>query len=374
MLRNHKFVVVGEDYYHTLGAIRALGEQGIYPDFIGAKYKTRIASKSRYINCAHLVDSCEEAYEVLLREYSGLEDKPFVITADDDIQEMLDSNYEELRKDFILFNAGKNGRIKRFMDKKEILDLAEKHGFNVLRTVVVERGEIPDDLVYPIITKSISPLVGGWKKDVHICYSDAELAEAYKTIKSPQVLLQRFIEKKNEYCLDGFTVNQGKNMFVPTTTSYNYPIRGYYSPYMTVYPLSNEDIRSKLQNMMEEIGFEGIFSAEFLIDGDGTFYFTEINFRFSTWGYIASTLGMSIPYLWAEATLSGVINDSWYKPIPDHYTAMVEPIDYGKRVIEGHTSLADWLIDFKNAGCTFYLSEKDPEPFYEMVRNWESLS
>ena len=374
MIRNHKFIIVGEDYYNTLGVIRSLGINGIYPDFIAVKYKTRMASKSKYVDKVHLVDTPEEAYEVLVKEYRGLNMKPFVITAADDVQEMIDNNYENLKKDFILFNAGKNGRIKQFMDKKAILDLAEKHGFNVLKTIVVDRGEIPDGLVYPIITKSISPNVGGWKKDVHICYSDEELQEAYKTIKSPQVLLQKFIEKKNEYCLDGFTINQGKNIFIPTTTTYNYPIRGYYSPFMTVYPLEDKTIEHNLLNMMKEIGFEGIFSAELLVDSDGTFYFTEINFRFSTWGYISAKLGMSIPYLWAEATLSGVINKNWYKLIPDNYTAMVEPIDYGKRVIEGDTSLADWLIDFKNTDCTFYMDEKDPIPFYEMVNNWQQLS
>ncbi len=374
MVRNHKFIIVGEDYYNTLGAIRALGVQGIYPDFLAVKYKTRMASMSKYVNVVHKVETPKEAYEVLLKEYRGLDVKPFVITAADDVQEMIDNNYEDLKKNFILFNAGRNGRINYFMDKKAILNLAEKHGFNVLKTVVVENGVIPDGIKYPIITKSISPNVGGWKKDVHICYSDDELREAYKSIQSPQVLIQRFIEKKNEYCLDGFTINQGRKMFIPTTTTYNYPIRGYYSPYMTVYPLGDKDLEKKLLNMMSEIGFEGIFSTEFLVDGDGTFYFTEINFRFSTWGYISAKLGMSIPYLWAEATLSGVINDNWYKSIPDNYTAMVEPIDYGKRVVEGNTSLADWLIDFKNTNCTFYMDEKDPMPFYEMVENWKSLS
>ena len=374
MVRNHKFIIVGEDYYNSLALIRALGTQGIYPDFIAVKYKTRMASMSKYVNLVHKVETPREAYRVLLKEYRGLDLKPFVITTADDVQEMIDNDYIELKKDFILFNAGQNGRIKHFMDKKAILDIAEKHGFNVLKTIVVEKGTIPREIQYPIITKSISPNVGGWKKDVHICYSDDELREAFKNIKSPQVLIQKFIEKKNEYCLDGFTINQGKNMFVPTTISYNYPIRGYYSPYFTVYPLADKDMEHKLLNMMGEIGFEGIFEAEFLVDGDGTFYFSEINFRFSPWGYISAKLGMSIPFLWAEATLSGVINNNWYKTIPDGYTAMVEPIDYGKRVIEGNTSLADWMIDFKKADCCFYLDEKDPEPFYEMVKNWKNLS
>ncbi len=143
---------------------------------------------------------------------------------------------------------------------------------------------MPNDIVYPIITKSISPNVGG-KADVHICNNENELRTAYEKIKSPKVLIQKFIEK-NEYCLDGFAINQGKKIFMPTVSIYNYTIRGYYSPYMTVFPFSDEKMKASIVGMLSEIGFEGIFSLEFLIDADGTYYFTEVNFRHSTWSYI----------------------------------------------------------------------------------------
>lgn len=374
MVRNHRFVVVGEEHYNPLGVIRALGEQGINPDFIAIEGKSKVASKSKYVRKNHYVSDFHKAYDVLTEEYGGQKEKPFVITTDDDIQQLLDENYDRMSKEFIFFNAGENGRITKYMNKKEILDLAVKHGLQVLPTVMVDRGKIPSDLAYPIITKSISPNVGGWKADVHICNNADELRSAYENIKSPQVLLQRFIEKKNEYCLDGFAVNRGRKMFVPTASSYNYPIRGYYSPYMTVYPFDDEKMKTALTGMLSEIGFEGIFSIEFLIDGDGTYYFTEINFRNSTWAYIAAKLGMPLPILWAEAMLSGDINKGWYKIIPDHYTAMVEPIDYAKRIWGGDITLADWLIDFKMTDCPFYLDFNDPEPFYEMVENWKKLS
>ena len=83
---------------------------------------------------------------------------------------------------------------------------------------------------------------------------------------------------------------------------------------------------------------------------------------------------MPLPVLWANAMLSGEINGNWYKPVPDHYTAMVEPIDYGKRVESGMVSPAEWLIDFKEADCLFYLDRDDSEPFREMVKNWRKLS
>lgn len=374
MIRNHLFIVIGEEHYNPLGMIRALGQWGIQPVFIAIRGKSSVASKSKYVLRSHFADSPEEAYQILLSEYRGRKNKPFVLTTDDDIQSLLDINYEKLKNQFILFNAGVPGRVTKYMDKKEILDLAKKHGLEILKTVVVDRGDIPGDIEYPVITKSISPNVGGWKSDVYICNSAEELERAYEHILSPRVVLQKFIEKKNEYCLDGFSVNRGKKLFLPIASVYNYLIRGYYSPYMTVYPPENEKMKKALRAMLEEIGFEGIFSIEFLIAEDGTYYFSEVNFRHSTWSYIAAKLGMPLPVLWANAMLSGEINDNWYKPVPDHYTAMVEPIDYGKRVESGMVSPAEWLVDFKEADCLFYLDRDDSEPFQEMVKNWKKLS
>ena len=68
------------------------------------------------------------------------------------------------------------------------------------------------------------------------------------------------------------------------------------------------------------------------------------------------------------------ISEDNYKEVPDGFTAMVEPIDYGKRMELGLSTTGEWLADFKNANCCFYYNENDLEPFYEMVKNWEDLS
>lgn len=182
------------------------------------------------------------------------------------------------------------------------------------------------------------------------------------------------MDKKNELCIEGYSADHGKKMFIPICTTYNYNIQGYYSPYMTVHEFTNQKLFTALNGMVAEIGFEGIFEIEFLIDKDDTLYFSEINFRNSTWSYAATKLGMPIPIMWAESMLSREIPKNAQKSIPDNYMAMVEPIDYGKRVETGKIELADWLMDFKNAGCLYYMSNDDPEPFREMVRNWKTLS
>ena len=198
MVKDHIFIVFGAEHYNPLTVIRSLGKNGINPVFIAIKNKGPIASKSRYIEKCHHVESIEEGYDVLIREYGELRRKPFLLTTDDDVQSYLDSRYTELANRFYFFNAGKAGRITEFMDKKNVLDLAARHGLNVLPTIVVDHGVVPDDLMYPILTKSISPNVGGWKKDVHICNNAKELKEAYSRILSPRVLIQRYLDKKNE--------------------------------------------------------------------------------------------------------------------------------------------------------------------------------
>ena len=55
------------------------------------------------------------------------------------------------------------------------------------------------------------------------------------------------------------------------------------------------------------------------------------------------------------------------------FTAMVEPIDYAKRVKTGKIDLAEWMKDFKEAKCGYYYSPDDLEPWRVCVNNWNNL-
>lgn len=371
-LSNHKFIVLAVEHYNTLGLIRSIGG-GVKPIFIAIKGRTTVASRSKYIKECYKVSSGEEGYNLLLEKFGNEPVKPFVLTIDDKTASLIDYRYDELKNKFIFFNAGKAGRVNQFMNKYEILQIAKKHGLKTLDSWQCRKGEIPEGLSYPVITKAISPVVGGWKSDVHICDGEEELIQAYQLIDAPQVMLQKFIEKKNEYCLDGFCAKNGSLMFNAIESTYNYVIQGYYSPYMTVKNVSQPELESKLQSMMQEIGFEGIYSIEFLISENDEYYFSEVNFRNSTWSYAATKAGMPLPLLWAKAMITGELDGNDSKVVPDKFTAMVEPIDYGKRVDTGKVTVAEWLGDFKDASCLFYYEAEDREPYYEMMENWNRL-
>ena len=371
MLKDRKFIVFGIDHYNPLGVIRTLGKNDIYPIFIAIPGRAKVASSSKYISELIWVKDYEEGCKLLLEKFSREEISPVVITTDDEQVVYMDEHFDEYNGRFLFFNAGKAGRITEFIDKYNILKIAEKHGMKILPSWSVERGVIPKDIEYPVITKSISPVIGGWKSDVHICENEDELKIAYEKIESPHVLIQKFVDKKNELCIDGFSIDKGRKTYFAIASTYNYNIRGYYSPYMTVKSFDNIQLNNALNKMLAEIGFEGIFSIEFLLDQDETLYFSEVNFRNSTWSYGATEAGMPIPLLWAEAMEANELPS--LNIIEEPFTAMVEPIDYAKRVKTGMIDLYEWIIDFKNSKVGYYFDDDDRKPFEVCINNWELL-
>lgn len=364
---NNEFIVFCTDHYNPLGMIRSLGEKGIEPIVVLINYRRGLISKCKYIKKLHKVDAIEEGYQLILSQYgSYMEKKPYLLTADDKITSYLDHHFDELKDKFVFFNAGERDRISYYMNKFHINQLAEKHGLKVLNSVVVDKGDVPSDLEYPVITKSIASTVGGWKDDVFICKSPEELKEAFNKIKSPQVLLQKYIVKKNELCLDGFSVNGGSDVFISIASNYTYILPGAYSNAMILKNFKDQDLKQRIDAMFAEIGFEGIFSMEFLIDENDQLYFCEINFRNSTWSYASTSVGMNLPFLWAQSMHNKGIINGIYREIPKGYTAIVEFEDYKVRVKSGEMNVIKWLKELLHADCVFYYNKKDMLPFFSV--------
>lgn len=369
MLNEYTYIVFCVEHYNPLGVVRSLGENGIKPIAIVQKGSIQLTSKSKFIKKLHMVDSIEAGYKVLIKQYGEIYKtghKPFLFTCDDFTETFLDEHYEELKDRFYFFNAGEAGRIAYFMNKDNINKIAVKYGLDVLDNYVVNKGEIPDKIEYPVITKAIASTVGAWKGDVHICHNEEELKAAYEVIESPKLLLQKYIEKKNEFCLEGFSVNHGNDMFITIVSEYNYVMKDQYSPYMTCKNFDRPDILEKLKKVMQEIGYEGIYEIEFLVDKNDELHFLEINFRNSTWSYASTRAGMPLPILWSKFMLKESIEDC-YKPLKDNFTAMVELNDFAYRVKQQKMSLFKWIREFIHSDCKYYLGKNDFGPIFAMI-------
>lgn len=206
---NHEHIVFGAEHYNPLGIVRSLGEYGIKPIGIFVKNDRKIASKSKYLKECFYVDSIQDGYNLLMAKFAHLEKKPFVYLSDDKSVSLFDNKYNALKDNFYFFNAKEAGGINKYLDKYTQCQLAEKCGIPIAKTWVVSKNEYPDDLVYPIMTKASISTIDNWKSDVFICNNKDDLEEAYNKIKSKRIVLQQYIKKKNELCLDGYVTCGG---------------------------------------------------------------------------------------------------------------------------------------------------------------------
>lgn len=366
-MREHKFIIFGFEHYNTLGAIRSLGEKGISPIVIlhkTIKVKPSLVPNSRYASIIHIVDNVEEGYRTLQELYGNEELKPFLCSCDDYVEMCLDSHYEELKDHFYFFNGGQAGIISHYMDKDAISQLAVECGCNIPKTEVVKCGQIPTSLKYPVLTKAKVSAIGGWKKDVHICYSEEELIEAYKTIETEDLLVEEFIEKKNELCIDGISINNGNDVFIPYQASYYRVKPGKYGNYMEFTRFNNEEVYDQVKKILKRAKYNGVFCVEYLIGTDGKLYFLEVNFRNSGWSYAFTYGGVNLLYEWAIATKRGKIDiqeitkQMRNKP----FSAMAEVADFRDYVLTGDVSFFSWLKDFATVDVHYWWNKRDMKP------------
>jgi len=361
-MNDRNYIIFCEEHYNPLGIVRTLGENAIEPVIVLLEGRYHLIEKSKYAKNIIHVNSVEEGYKYILQSYSHDKEKAVILTSDDTITGFLDAHYDDIKDTFIFYNAGASGRIGYYSNKKVILDAAKRNGLLTLPTVLVTKGTLNHGIEFPIITKASDPLIYGWKSDMRICESEENLEREYKTIRSDKVLIQHFIDKDNEYCLDGFSWDKGQKLYVSMASTYDYNIKGNYGPYMTITNFKNKEVEDGLQRLFAEIGFEGIFSVEFLIDKNGKYYFSEINFRNSTWSYASTRLGMPLPILWVQC-MTDALDNIQPAHIPENFKAMVEFDDFRYRVRGNRISFLQWYKDYKNAGCRFYAGDQDIKPF-----------
>lgn len=367
----HKHIVISTDTGNALGIIRSLFKGGVKPILIYVEEANAIPLliKSKYLTVVHRAQSIEEAVDILIEIYKTEEEKPFIYTGEDSIESMLDSRYEELKDLFYFFNAGEAGRINRLMDKHEICIVAEKCGCRIPKQEIVDTGDLPKTLHYPVITKTLMSILGAWKGDVYICNNEDELKEAYTKIQSPKLLLNEYIHKKNELAIQGFSIDSGREVYMPYGISFFRFSDDGYGHYMYGRPLEDEKLINQVKSIIKECHYTGCFEVEFLIDQNDQLWFLEVNFRYSFWNYSVTAAGVNFPLTWAQSILDNHITEPQPGSIKPYFTAMSEPRDFKQAVIGRKVSLWKWLKQLHQADVLYFYDPNDPIPAWSFWFN-----
>lgn len=369
-MSNNKFIIFAVDHFNPLGVIRSLGEVGIYPIVIlFSEHESNLVKYCKYIQILHQVRSIEEGYKILMREYSSEPERPFLLATSDDIESFLDLHYEDLKNHFHFFNAGEQGRITKMMEKSEIVRMAQKVGLNTPKTEEVTLGQRPKTLRYPILTKSTISTLHNWKSNVFICRNEKELMDAYQHIKGERVLLQEYIEKTDELNIEGFSINDGKDVYMPLQNRFFRTTDTSYGNYLYIEKYNHPELLTKIHKLFELTRYNGIFEMEFMVGKDGELYFLEINFRNSAWLYAYTRCGLNFPLMYSKSISEGKIidEDAHIKKLP--FTLMDELTDFKWSVISGKVSMLKWIKELWSVDCLFYFNKKDPRPFYMYLFN-----
>lgn len=371
---NSEYIVFTcRDHYNPLGIVRTLGEAGIKPIVIAIanNEKLRLASRSKYVKKYHEVSDIDEGYQVLL-SYAQDGVMSYVLTGDDTAVLYLDSHYEDLKDYFYFYNSG--GKVGHYMDKTTQYEIAKRLGFNVLKTwrLSLPCNDIPKDITYPVITKTVDTTMLGWKSFIHICNNEDELISFIKDLNVREILVQEYVDKIDEYGYEGFSISHGEDSCITMRSSQVYNQEGGYTPYWYMTDINEDpEFINKLKDFVREVEFEGIWEFEFLVTR-GKLYFLEFNFRNTVLGWATTVAGLPSATMWCEASRDRYVKVFRGDAIPKGFTAMAECYDYDARVKTKKVSHRQWMKEYKSVNAKLYRGRKDFIPFLAFM--WYKLT
>ena len=363
-MKNTIVIVIGGDHYNTYGIIRSLGEKGIISDvlILGHRQKKSFVLKSKYVTNGLICQSHGEVIEHLSKYYDSTTNN-IVICCSDEAEELVIDHYDELSNKFILPICKNPQETKRLMNKSVIGMLAQTCGIRIPESWKVVDRIIPDEIVFPCLTKPMES-TKGHKSDIVVCHNKEELTTV---INDPNhcsdYVVQEYIEYEKEISILGAVLQSGEVIFSGCIDKIRTCMIGTSSfAVMTDHSVLGDNV-AKLKELMENSGYKGLFSAEFL-KKDDQFYFLEVNFRNDGNTYVATTSGQNLPYLYVMSCINGSIPKGLYVHYPCYF--MLEIEDFMARRKNG-VSFRQWKKDLQKADCCLVYDKNDKAPFRKKI-------
>lgn len=370
-------VVIGALHHNTLGVIRSLGENreikiDIKVLLVGEKVNSRnIISESRYVKRQSLyyVERDIDVTEWLVKNSTSGEIPQIIICCSDGSAEQVILNYDRLKKWYRLPSV--NCDVTELMSKDTQGIIASACGFCVPKWELITKGSITDWNIFPCITKPEKSVQGNGKADIHIAFSKKELNGYLQEIEAAYVQVQEYLEKDFEYQLIGCSLNSGKTLIIPGYTKIIRQPFNTNTGYLVLSPIEELDYDSEpVKRFLTTIGYNGLFSMEFIRGKNGKDYFLEINLRNDGNAYCVQTAGVNLPNVWCKYSATGEIPKSNLK-IKESIFFIPDFLDM-KAGVEKE-GLLGWINQFITAKSHSLFNLRDMKPFiYELNRRIDS--
>lgn len=365
-----RVVVLGGNHQNPLGVIRALGERGIRPDvIINASCRSSFVLKSKYVNRGWICPTDGDVLDCLMSNFHYSADKAVVIACSDNMASLLSNNYERLSPLFHLPVMEGQGALGQWVDKAYMDHVACRMGFNVPKSWIVNKKEIPDDIIFPCVTKSLTS-VGYGKSEFARCDTKEELQEFMRNhIHSEEILVQQFVESDFEFQYLGCSLGSGEEIIIPGRTHIT-DARHFnnltFLKYQEDKAVGKKNLLPMIKNFIKETHYSGLFSFEFMHGTDGKVYFLEMNFRNDGNALAVVASGTNLPYIWCLYCLGkdwrreigmSVVRETYAMPEDSCFMAM----------LDGEVSYATWRGYLKKTTCFLTFDRHDLRPFVSLL-------
>lgn len=225
--------------------------------------------------------------------------------------------------------------------------------------VVIKKSDpIPDDLEYPVFTKAID-MIDGRKKDEHKCDNRQELQQAINNSRQEGLLVQQYIRKVDEIDYIGYSANG--EIYIPYIQHQLRFSDEAYGGYFRFDKAEGNETLNKVYDLLRDIRFNGLFSVEFLVDQNGKWFFTEVNFRHDGHDYLITNAGINLPWLYCCAMTGQKVN---LKPSvkKNTFTGMNELVDIEQFIYTRKINKWKWIKQCLLADTHILWNWRDMKP------------
>jgi len=366
----NRVLIVGGNHQNPLGVIEAFGQKGILSDvIIMGKCKKSFVLKSKYIARGWICHSDEEVIFTIISNFTDTKNKAVAIACSDDAACLLNEHNDILGWLLYLPGTRLQGSLRSWQDKEYMTEVAAKIGMTIPKTWVVKNKEIPSDMEYPCITKSLTSVKLG-KSEFSLCQNEEELKDFLDNKAcSGAVQVQQFIDKEFEFQFIGCSLNGGEEVIIPGDT-YIEPGNGFnnltFLRYGKQKVLDSLDTLNLSAEFVRQTGYSGLFSIEFLQGKDGKDYFLEMNFRNDGNGAVVAAAGTNLPYIWYLYNTGGDYKAEIEKStVKETYSAPED--SYFMSMLEGHLTFKQWRDNMKKVSCYITYFPGDTKPFWSLI-------
>ena len=307
------------DYYGSIAATRCLGEAGIpivfadHRRLVPARWSRHVASRVQCPDTRNF-SAFGEWLETFGKNHSGI----FIYPTNDDVAFIMAMRQESLSKHFALFQPRVNA-IMALLDKKLLAENARKSGLAAPETIVLSATtnlkSTIEGISLPVLVKPRTQVGLRTRGKGHLCRNVSEIVAAVDAFRKTEIyatettdydetLSWPMLQRYHETAVSGMLSISG---FIPRGSQPSVMLAAekvFQRPRRLGVGIAFEarelpvDLARRLEHLCHEVGYFGIFEAEFVTDASsGEKLLVDFNPRF--YGQMAFEIarGLRLPLL-----------------------------------------------------------------------------